>query len=475
MSRLNSISADGKKITKQTVGNVKSKTLLQRLLAAIAKMFDKVINKGSLLEKEYKLFEKLSAFNDNVSGSVATPKRTNKAKPKNEAQLEINFDVETEKQEKDIDKPVDTPTVSTPTNSEAPINVSQGVKDATMSSARRSRFLQNDDLVDESSIADKDISNYTDEMNAIKEKAIADGTFMKAPNGQPTKLNERQWLQVRTKNFINWFGDWINDPENASKVIDNKGEDATFEPLVVYHGTNNKFTKFDRNKLGSNTPSDASNLGFFAASNEEAATYYASEALADFGSMEMLKSSILSEPILEKYAKYLGVTKEQALDRISEDNDFTNDYNNFGELESISIALSSIQEPNINWEDYVKPVFLNIKNPRITDENGSERFPISDNLAEDIKTAIADGKDGNIIKNIKDPLLTDNYVFFNPNQIKSAKTNNGDFSTENDDINYSTISDKEISSTAQVRDKIIPENQDTFESLIQKGGIEINC
>lgn len=46
------------------------------------------------------------------------------------------------------------------------------------------------------------------EMQAIKEKAIADGTFMKAPNGKPTKLNERQWLQVRTKAFKRWFGDW---------------------------------------------------------------------------------------------------------------------------------------------------------------------------------------------------------------------------------------------------------------------------
>lgn len=70
------------------------------------------------------------------------------------------------------------------------------------------------------------------EMQSIKERAIADGTFMKAPNGKDTNLTERQWLQVRTKNFINWFGDWINDPANASKVVDKNGE-----PLVVYHGT----------------------------------------------------------------------------------------------------------------------------------------------------------------------------------------------------------------------------------------------
>ena len=43
----------------------------------------------------------------------------------------------------------------------------------------------------------------------IKERSIQEGTFMKAPNGKNSNLTERQWLQVRTKNFINWFGDWV--------------------------------------------------------------------------------------------------------------------------------------------------------------------------------------------------------------------------------------------------------------------------
>ena len=73
------------------------------------------------------------------------------------------------------------------------------------------------------------------ELQEIKDKAIADGTFMKAPNGNPTKLNERQWLQVRTKEFKDWFGDWENDSANASKVIDENGE-----PLVTWHSTLNE-------------------------------------------------------------------------------------------------------------------------------------------------------------------------------------------------------------------------------------------
>lgn len=82
--------------------------------------------------------------------------------------------------------------------------------------------------------------NNENEIATILKEAKADGTFMKAPNGKPTNLNEKQWLQVRTKAFKKWFGDWENDPKNASKVVDENGE-----PLVVYHHTDNSnLTKF---------------------------------------------------------------------------------------------------------------------------------------------------------------------------------------------------------------------------------------
>lgn len=56
--------------------------------------------------------------------------------------------------------------------------------------------------------------------------------FRKAPNGQPSNLTAEQWEMVRTPEFKKWFGDWENDPENASKVVDENGE-----PKVMYHGT----------------------------------------------------------------------------------------------------------------------------------------------------------------------------------------------------------------------------------------------
>ena len=50
--------------------------------------------------------------------------------------------------------------------------------------------------------------NLTEEELAIVERTKNDGSYMKAPNGADTNLTERQWLQVRTKAFKNWFGDW---------------------------------------------------------------------------------------------------------------------------------------------------------------------------------------------------------------------------------------------------------------------------
>lgn len=70
------------------------------------------------------------------------------------------------------------------------------------------------------------------EKEAIKQQAIAGGTFLKAPNGKDSNLPEQLWLTVRTKAFKSWFGDWENSPETASKVVDENGE-----PKVCYHGT----------------------------------------------------------------------------------------------------------------------------------------------------------------------------------------------------------------------------------------------
>ena len=63
----------------------------------------------------------------------------------------------------------------------------------------------------------------------IVARAKADGTYMKAPNGKRSNLSPRQWVQVRTKAFKKWFGDW----EKAARIEKLKGSN---EVDVKYHG-----------------------------------------------------------------------------------------------------------------------------------------------------------------------------------------------------------------------------------------------
>ena len=78
----------------------------------------------------------------------------------------------------------------------------------------------------------KEFASIEEEEQYILEHATRDenGKLL-APNGKPSNLTEKQYAQVRTKAFKEWFGDWENDPKNASKIVDENGE-----PLVVYRG-----------------------------------------------------------------------------------------------------------------------------------------------------------------------------------------------------------------------------------------------
>lgn len=102
--------------------------------------------------------------------------------------------------------------------------------------------------------------HFTDEELELVARGKADGIYMKAPNGSPTSLNERQWVQVRTKAFKNWFGDWENAPETASRIVDDNGE-----PLVVHHGT-----PLCRDQITPGQLKDAyENTGAFSTSNDD--------------------------------------------------------------------------------------------------------------------------------------------------------------------------------------------------------------
>lgn len=88
------------------------------------------------------------------------------------------------------------------------------------------------------------------EEEAIIARAKADGTYMKAPNGKPTNLTEKQWVQVRTQAFKKWFGDWelplktVRIISSPSKISFNlKQKEATAKKEIVEWAKKNGIIK----------------------------------------------------------------------------------------------------------------------------------------------------------------------------------------------------------------------------------------
>ncbi|MDR2917856.1 MAG: hypothetical protein LBV72_00615 [Tannerella sp.] len=265
----------------------------------------------------------------------------------------------------------------------------------------------------ENQISKQEIS----EMEQIKEASIADGAFMKAPNGEGTNLNERQWLQVRTTNFKNWFGDWLNDLENASKVVDENGE-----PMVVYHGTNQDFYAFSRERLGKNT-SAASSVDFFFTEDMREAGEYASLAA---------RTQVRNAVEVERKSEDLLKRIKQAESK-----------QNWDLSERLTIELEELELGAIYDKEgghRIIDAYLNIRNPKVVDMNGSfDGYRVLDNINE----AKESGNDGLLLQDVYDVVsereegfTTSQWVLFDPTQIKSATENIGEFSQNDKDIRY---------------------------------------
>lgn len=234
-----------------------------------------------------------------------------------------------------------------------------------------------------------------------KEKIVADakanGTYMKAPNGEKTKLNAEQWVTVRTTNFKNWFGDWENDPDNASKVVDENGE-----PMVVWHGRSAEFNTFEKKegvRFIMGIEDRVKSEGFFFSPDKGLAEEFASNSYRHRGG----KPNVV--PCFLNIRRPMDLTGED-YDRIYED------------VTGWEYMVGMDTQDNL-WG--------------IMDEEG---------MAEKIKEK---GYDGAIfVEEVDDSYEPTkiSYCALDANQIKSAENNNGDFSADNNDIRFSLRYDK---------------------------------
>lgn len=101
-------------------------------------------------------------------------------------------------------------------------------------------------------------------------------------SGEQSLLSVDDYDYVHSPEFKRFFGDWENDLEHASVILNERGE-----PLPLYHGSNRLFDRFDFSKLASNTgkttwtpkdtgvtiEGDASRAMFFSSSLTQAISY----------------------------------------------------------------------------------------------------------------------------------------------------------------------------------------------------------
>jgi hypothetical protein len=291
---------------------------------------------------------------------------------------------------------------------------------------------------------------------------------MENPFGLPTKLNEQQWLQVRTQDFKNWFGNWekavkeyIMEEElslseyltkyNVSQVIDEK----TLEPLIVFHGSPySKITEFNRES----SVRQKSSL-------KEFGTYFATNIKLS----EMYSKGNLSKEYLDEIDKEINKWKN-VRDSSRSNRDF-------------DVAEREIELLQNSKRGKVYPVFLNLKNIKEFNAKGESNIEAWNNLQVDAgyKTAknrdamefLKEGKfgvekvDGVHAKNIVDAftqdvedlnreLIGDVFLVFdgNENSIKSAEENIGTFSTETNDIRFKKGGNKGQLAEKEVIDRL---------------------
>lgn len=166
---------------------------------------------------------------------------------------------------------------------------------------------------------------------------------------------------VYSEDFINWFGDWLNNPEESSKIVDENGE-----PKLVYHGSGREFFNFEEKERGSTTGkwqdrlsdsemsfmfTDSPNTAFYYAIIErqqilKEILYYVRKA-AQEPSTQMIQEMYQNYPAIKNWVdalKQKGLTKEEIL------KEFNRIYNEYSKIRDLSEG-GAIGNAQANNED----------------------------------------------------------------------------------------------------------------------------
>lgn len=205
---------------------------------------------------------------------------------------------------------------------------------------------------------------------------------------------------------------------NSSKVVDENGE-----PMVAYHGSNNEFTKFDTARIGSSTGT-SDGRGFYFTTDKD----YANSFGKDGNVLSVFLN--IDNPLS---LKEKTITKRQLFDIIKR-------------IDEKEVAADGEHWLISNYANY-----YDVGIDGAIREAAESEYPYSDNDVELVNSLIsASGNFKDVVSSVYEVTGksseivpkengTVHYVVTNPNQIKSATGNNGNFSTTEDDILYRTV------------------------------------
>lgn len=488
----------------------KRKNLFQKILEFLANVFEWNVRKGSLYEKELNTLRNLK---DNVKESKNNVEDSNSSfnnvqnnqQPTNNEQTPTTTE---QKEQKTEPKPEVKPEVKV----ENPGNTKTNTKFGTNNSRRlRGKF--------KSKVTE--ISNsYNEEEQAIIDKAKQDGTFMKAPNGKQSNLNEKQWVQVRTKAFKDWFGDWEKGTIFTANNVDNvqalKDKYPSTLPNKFYHHSTNKFrrqsfnpkegTKEKLHIIGRLTTDKVDVLVVENPNSDNPISHITLATAEGIKPFESNKELQLHKDKIQPLNDYVDTTfrnnisndVSKIIDENGEPLVVTHNSNsknityfdknergtNGGTLFGKGFYFSTNNNYNSIFGNVKYNVFLNMKNPLNSDKTSS-----SYNIYNSYKTGIAlklneddmqtslknKGYDGIIGINEFEHNIVE-YVVWDANQVKSADNNNGNFSKDDDNIYHSSVT--ELKRTANVPsfiDSLPTSIKSRVSQMINSADLKISC
>lgn len=284
-----------------------------------------------------------------------------------------------------------------------------------------------------------------------KEPTSVDGTAI------DKGLNKlREWAEtkyqlaepIKSENFKKWFGDWENDPKNASKVVNEKGE-----PLLMYHGSPEKFTIFDSEFMSLHGSSKG--YGFYFSPDKNMAQWYGDVMTVYLDIKNPLSKDKLSISRKEMKNLILDIEKNIAKRWGTDDGTLLDNFwdtKRYGKDRVLADAIDMLMENESDVD-----VFGELKHI------GGDYDSVAKSFRRILK---------------KDGIITPKeYIVFESNQIKSATDNIWTFDANNPDIRYqkhwvANPLEKEISAQRAIQLENI-RNGRSVQELADHYGIDI--